>query len=236
MRRRREARLRRKHTVDTAKNAKRREASVRKAREDSSAVDGARWQGWSGAVLAGGESRRMGRDKAMLRMAGEPMWRRQMEVLRAAGVETVVVVRRKGQRRLNRAVPQVWDGWENAGPLAGLEAALGAASGRWVAVLAVDMPGIDAEWFRRLRRFCAPGCGAVVRHASGTEPLAAIYPREALSVVSRRLKEGRRSMQELVTALARGRRMRLVRVAESERARWRNFNTPEDWREGGDAK
>lgn len=181
-----------------------------------------------GAVLAGGESRRMGRDKALLRIAGEPLWRRQARVLRAAGAEPVFVVRRRGQRMLSAEISHAWDAWENAGPLAGLEAALRAASGRWVAVLAIDMPGIDAEWFRWLGRFCAPGCGAVVRHARGTEPLAAIYPREALPVVSRRLKEGRRSMQELATALARGRRMRLVRVDATEAANWQNWNTPED--------
>ena len=222
--------------VNTAKNAKRREVRAQRVKADLTSMDGGQLRGCGGAVLAGGESRRMGRDKALLRVGGEPMWRRQAKVLREAGAEPVFVVRRGGQRVLDRAVRHVWDAWENAGPLAGLEAALRATSGDWVAVLAVDMPAIEAEWFRWLRGFCAPGCGAVVRHAEGTEPLAAIYPREALGVVSRRLKEGRRSMQELVTALARGRRMRLVRVGEAERGRLKNWNTPEDWRGGGDAK
>jgi Molybdopterin-guanine dinucleotide biosynthesis protein A len=192
---------------------------------------GARWRGCSGAVLAGGVSRRMGRDKAMLRVGGEPLWRRQVRVLREAGAEPVAVVRRVGQKALGGEA-MLWDAWEDAGPLAGVEAALRAAKGRWVAVLAVDMPGIDAAWFRWLRGFCTAGCGAVVRHAEGSEPLAAIYPREALAVVSRRLRDGRRSMQELVTALARGRRVRLVQVTDADAGRWRNWNTPEDRRRG----
>ena len=94
----------------------------------------------SGAVLAGGESRRMGRDKAWLRIAGEPLWRRQVNVLRAAGAEPVWVVRRRGQRGLSGEISHVWDAWENAGPLAGLEAALTAATGRWA-----------RRWWRRRR-------------------------------------------------------------------------------------
>lgn len=186
----------------------------------------------SGVVLAGGASRRMGRDKALLRVAGEPLWRRQVKVLRAAGAEPVAIVRRDGQRVLDREILHLRDAWEDAGPMAGLEVALSEMEGRWVAVLAVDMPGIEAAWFKWLHGFCGPGRGAVVRHAGGSEPLAAIYPREARAVVSRRLKAGRLSMQELVTALARGRRMHVVRVEGAEKGRWRNWNTPEDRRGG----
>lgn len=182
----------------------------------------------SGVVLAGGASRRMGRDKALLRVAGEPLWRRQVKVLRTAGAEPVAIVRRNGQRVLDREILHLRDAWEDAGPMAGLEVALSEMEGRWVAVLAVDMPGIEAAWFKWLQGFCRPGRGAVVRHAGGSEPLAAIYPREARAVVSRRLKAGQLSMQELVTALARGRRMRVVRVEGAEKVRWRNWNTPED--------
>ena len=183
-----------------------------------------------GAVLAGGESRRMGRDKARLRVRGEVLWRRQVRVLREAGAEPVVLVRREGQSAM-RGVRVVRDVFTGAGPLAGLHAALGSAGeATWVAVLAVDMPAVDAAWFARLRRRCARGCGAVVRHAEGFEPLAAIYPVEARAVVERRLRRGERAMQGLVRALVRAKRMAVVEIAEAERTAMENWNSPQDRR------
>jgi len=182
----------------------------------------------AGAVLAGGASSRMGRDKARLRLAGVPLWRRQLRVLQDAGAAPVLLVQRAGQRPPARGVLVVNDRIPGAGPLAGLHAALAATDARWLAVLAVDMPAIDPAWFAWLRTFCRPGVGAAARHAGGSEPLAAIYPREALAVVSARLARGERSLQGLVTVLARGRRLRLVPLPPAERWRVANWNSPGD--------
>lgn len=191
---------------------------------------------FAGAVLAGGESRRMGRDKAALRIGRETLARRQVRVLREAGAAPVLVARRRDQPVVVRGVRYVRDEVENAGPMAGLHVGLKAARGermRWLAVLAIDMPAIDAAWFERLARVCRIGCGAVVRHADGFEPLAAIYPVEALTSVERRLRRGELSMQGLVAALVRGRKMRVVPLPESERWRVENWNRPEDRRKNG---
>ena len=187
---------------------------------------------WSlgGAVLAGGASRRMGRDKALLLCRGELLWRRQMRVLRDAGAKPVVLVRRRGQPELDEQTRSLRDTVEGAGPLAGLHAALAACRTRWVAVLAVDMPHIDAAWFRRLYGFCRAGAGAAARTASGFEPLAAIYPREALPELTTRLRRGDRSLQGLVAELVRAGRMIEVSSAAVERSRLANWNAPENVR------
>ena len=179
-----------------------------------------------GAVLAGGESRRMGRDKAWLRVRGEPLWQRQMRVLHDAGAASVTIVRRPGQAGFGPGVLQVRDRFPGAGPLAGLHAALFATCASHLAVLAVDMPEIDAAWFRWLGSFCRPEAGAIACHADGCEPLAAIYPREALATVTRRLQETRLSLRELVTELAQTQRMTIVSLPESERWRVENWNLP----------
>jgi molybdenum cofactor guanylyltransferase len=180
-----------------------------------------------GVVLAGGKSRRMGRDKAEIQIGGEPLWRRQSRVLAAAGASPVVVVRRPDQ-----VAPNGMECWRDlrpaAGPLTGLEAALMPQTEPWVAVLAVDMPNIDARWFVWLRGFCRPGASAAAPRGGFTEPLAAIYPREALAEISRRLDRGELSAQDLVCALAREDQMTLVEVPAAEEARLRNLNTPEE--------
>ncbi len=181
-----------------------------------------------GAVLAGGRSTRMGRNKALLLVEGVSLWKRQVRVLEAAGVRDVALVLRPRQRSLGERNREIRDSAHHEGPLAGLHAALKKSKGEWLAVLAVDMPLVDAEWFRGLRRRCRAGKGAVVRSPRGFEPLAAIYPRAAMEVVDRRLRSGWFALQGLVRELVGRRQMSVVSLRASERWRAANWNTPAD--------
>jgi molybdopterin-guanine dinucleotide biosynthesis protein A len=178
-----------------------------------------------GVVLAGGEGRRMGGDKAQLRVDGEPLWQRQVRVLRGAGAERVVLVRRRGQAPIE--YPDcVLDVFADSGPLAGLHAALAIGGHPWVALLAVDMPGIDAAWFSWLRGFCRPGAGAIARHARSLEPLAAIYPGEALADITDRLDRRELSVRRFALGLAAAGRMAVVGLPAAETHRVASLNTP----------
>lgn len=188
---------------------------------------------WRGAVLAGGESRRMGSDKALLQFDGRPLWSRQHRVLTAAGIEDVVIIRRPEQPDLSPNHPHRHDQFAGAGPIAGLHAALTynlacPDPAEVIAVLAVDMPAIDAAWFTWLARHCRPDCGAVARHADGFEPLAAIYPAAALPLIEERIRRGEHSLRGLVAALAAANLMAVVPLPESERRRVANWNSPAD--------
>lgn len=185
----------------------------------------------TGAVLAGGDSSRMGHDKAALVIGASPLWQRQVLVLRAAGAALVGVVRRPGQSALGLP-PEIglWlDSAQGIGPLAGLHAALLACPTGWLAVVATDMPRIQAGWFQWLAGYCAPGCGAVARHRDGLfEPLAAIYPQEALPEVTARLAGPDYSLQSLATALMAHGRMTSVPLPDAELGQIENWNTPAD--------
>lgn len=193
---------------------------------------------FTGAVLAGGQSRRMGQDKALLVLDGEALWLRQARVLREAGAGVVGVVRQREQAPL--ALPpdiHLWhDAVIGAGPLAGLHAALTAGETEWLAVLATDMPRIDAGWFHWLGTFCRPGCGAMARPAAGHEPLAAIYPRAALGEVTRRLEGGQRSLHPLADALIAAGRLTSVTLPATEFWRVANWNTPTEIGAGYESK
>ena len=159
----------------------------------------------TGVVLAGGRSTRMGRDKARLVVDGLPLWRRQTLVLKAAGAATVLVALRTRQRSLGRPRHEIRDTRSDAGPMAGIHAALQAARTDWIATLAVDLPQLPPTWFRLLARRCGERSGAMARTAAGFEPLAAIYPRAALPVFSRHLARGQFSLQQLAAELVRRR-------------------------------
>lgn len=193
----------------------------------------------TGAVLAGGQSRRMGQDKARLMLHGEPLWRRQARQLQAAGATAVGIVRQREQPALELPPDlRLWhDAVIGAGPLAGLHAALSAGETEWLAVLATDMPRIDAGWFRWLHGYCRPGRGAMVQHADGRfEPLAAIYPRAALPEVARRLHAGPLSLQALAEALLAQGRLARVPLPAAESWRVANWNTPAEVGAGYESK
>jgi len=170
----------------------------------------------------------MGSDKALLPWEGRPLWERQVAVLTQAGASPVAVVRRTDQDALSDLC---WrDRRTGCGPLAGLETILehtlafrypiprteGLRSGtppgvscplnappfNRVAVLAVDMPWVEAEWFQWLLSHSEPHQGAVAHHAEAFEPLAAIYPVNLLAEVTARLDRSELALQSLVRAAA----------------------------------
>ncbi len=183
----------------------------------------------TGAVLAGGESRRMGRDKAALVVGDQPLWKRQVLMLRSAGARTVGVVRRPDQPALNLPadIPLWQDEVSGIGPLAGMHAALTACSTGWLAVIATDMPRIEAGWFKWLGGFCSPGCGAMIRRHDGThEPLAAIYPQAARAEAVRRLAGPNYSLQTLADALIAQKLLVSVPLPGADLWQLENWNTP----------
>ena len=185
--------------------------------------------GLAGAVLAGGASRRMGRDKAELVVDGTTLLFRQIDVLRTGGAAPLVVSCGQVPREVPAGVVCVPDRYPNSGPLGGIHAALEALHASHVAVLAVDMPLIDAAWFGWLRGSCAPGVGAIARHADGRfEPLAAIYARESLAEMDSRLRRGDLTLQALAAALVISGQLCAVPVPDGGKTRLTNWNTPND--------
>src|SRR5690348_17763401 len=127
----------------------------------------------SALLLAGGKSSRMGRDKAFLELEGEPLWQRQLATLRALSPEQLLIA---GPRR------EQWTGLEviadqiaEAGPLAGIAAALHKCTAPHLVVLAVDLPMVTSDFLRALLELCREEQGAVPTAAGAAEPLAAIY-------------------------------------------------------------
>lgn len=99
-----------------------------------------------GVVLAGGQSSRMGRDKALLDWCGRPLLERQLNALRAAGVDESRV---SGERPAYRCVADVQSG---LGPLGGLVSIAEAVAGEVdLLVIPVDMPLLGDALLRRLR-------------------------------------------------------------------------------------
>jgi len=179
-------------------------------------------------LLAGGYSRRMGTDKACLRLAtGEQLWERQRRVLQNAGAEKIWISVRRDQDWVPTDVSRVFDLEPGGGPIDGILAAWEQSQASHLMVFAVDLPRLPAEWFMRLKASCVFGKGVVGRHADGAyEPLAGIFPRIWLEAGWRARRSGQRSLQHFLRqAEAAG---DLVSLSISDPAWFLNANTPSD--------
>lgn len=189
----------------------------------------------SALLLAGGESRRMGRDKATIVFHGRPLWQRQLEILRALGPEKKFVSARKIPSWLPVDIELLLDEPPSRGPLSGLTRALASLQTSHLVVLAVDMPFMRSEPMQALWRLAKPGCGVLPMIGERAEPLAAIYPREAAAHFFATLAGLEFSLQPLMRRLVQADKVRPVTVAEEERDFYRSVNEPDDLQEEGGA-
>jgi len=130
-------------------------------------------------IQAGGESRRMGTDKALLRFLGQPLITRLLNRL-ASIADEVMVTSNQPENYLFLGLSPVQDLLPGLGALGGLYTALSAARYPYVAVVACDMPFASLEILAlELILLQETGADAVIPRAeAGTEPFHAVYRRE----------------------------------------------------------
>lgn len=199
-------------------------------RENSSAdPDGPRFPGLSAAILAGGESTRMGRTKALLAVGGVGILERTAGLLRPL-VDELFIVANEPQTYAGFGLPVVPDVLPGRAALVGLHAALAHAAHPFVLCAACDMPLLASPLLELLLGAAGPDHEAVIpRPPSGPEPLLAVYGKALLPRFERAVDAGRLRIME---ALA-GARVRFIETEELERAdpglrSFCNVNTPSE--------
>jgi molybdopterin-guanine dinucleotide biosynthesis protein A len=183
---------------------------------------------YSAALLAGGKSRRMGRDKALLPAPGFAfLWQRQLAVLQELAPRHVFWsgFTREG---MAQGVTVVADLVAGAGPLAGIAACLDALESELLVVLAVDLPRMNAPFLHRLLLACTVSRGVVPKLDDRFEPLASVYPKEMLGIARRHLAEGRLALQDLARAGLEAGLLAVFDVAKEDHPLFHNLNRPED--------
>lgn len=142
-------------------------------------------------VLAGGQSRRMGRPKAWLEVGNTVLLRYVADRLAPAFSEVMVCFAEPEQ--LEHLVPYrvVFDRRPNAGPLAGLEAGLAASRHEVLFAVGCDMPYVTQS-LAELAVAAARNCDAAIpRHEGMFEPVCGAYRKTALPAIADALDAGR---------------------------------------------
>ncbi len=189
----------------------------------------------TGIILAGGGSRRLGRDKASEPVDGRPLLQWVAERLEQAAAE-IVVVKAAGQRLPSIAtrtpLKVTEDILPGRGPLAGIHSGLQSASHELSIAVGCDMPLLCVPLLRRLCEL-AEGYDVVMPTRGGQpQPLHAVYRRSCVAAMEKELRAGRHRVISFLGAI----RVRYVGEEEwasydGEGLSFFNVNTEEDLRQ-----
>lgn len=186
-------------------------------------------------LFAGGESRRMGVDKALLQLNGEALWARQLKMLSELKPAALWVSARTRPAWCPAEIEAVLDKPPSCGPLSGLCAALKKLRTTHLLALAVDLPRMEAAHLKNLWQLARPGGGVLPMNGDDAEPLCAIYPGGELVIQSaaRALAGGDFSLRSFTGTLRQAGCMGIFRLSETERNFYLNANTPDEFNAAG---
>lgn len=156
-----------------------------------------------GVILAGGQSSRMGTNKALLEFEGEPLIQRLARRFQA-WFDQVLIVTNTPEPYTFLGLPMIGDRVPGLGPLGGLEAGLSISRHEFAFFCATDMPFVDEGLVRQMVSH-GPGHDIVVPMVGGEyEPMHAVYSRNRLPLITQKLES---------------RRLRLISIFEESRLR-----------------
>lgn len=181
-------------------------------------------------VLAGGASRRMGANKALLPVSDQETLVSRVVANLAVLSDDIVLVSNTPELYADLPVRHTADQFVGAGPLAGLHAGLQAVQRRWAFIAACDMPLIDHRLVRYMVLLTEGYDAVAPRIDQAVEPLHALYSQDCLPAIEARLKDGQRRMISFYPDVrVRYMESREVAIFDREGRSFANANTPEDW-------
>jgi molybdopterin-guanine dinucleotide biosynthesis protein A len=178
------------------------------------------------AIFAGGQSQRMGQDKAQLKINGETLLQRAART--ALDVSSCVYV-------IGRAMPNDWplpivqfllDETPGQGPLGGLQTVLKREAE--VLTIACDMPKLTSNalrWLLKAHEESQAEHGLIIENDEQWEPLFSIYTANCLPLIEENLQAERRSLHALIKRGQFG----FVPTPLEIQKQLINVNTPEEW-------
>ncbi|MGC2196472.1 MAG: molybdenum cofactor guanylyltransferase [Terriglobales bacterium] len=180
----------------------------------------------SAFVLAGGQSTRMGTDKALVEFEGMTLLARALALLSTVTTDVRILGARE---KFDQHGAVLEDEFPNHGPLGGIHAGLRASAADINLILAVDMPFIDGRFLKYLADE-ARKCNAIVtvpRAAGGWQPLCAVYRRPFADLAESALRQGKNKIDPLFRQIE----LRVVEETEMKQqgfssSMFRNLNTP----------
>lgn len=161
---------------------------------------------FSAIILAGGQSSRMGQDKALIALQGVPLLRQVCEV--ALNCTSIVYVVTPWPERYQDILPHACfvvretslpGETQIHGPLVGFAQGLAQIETDWVLLLACDLPKLEVEvlqsWAAKLETVPKNAIAYLSKQPKGWEPLCGFYHRQCLPLLTQYINDAGRSFQ-----------------------------------------
>jgi molybdopterin-guanine dinucleotide biosynthesis protein A len=183
-------------------------------------------------IMAGGESSRMGRPKALLPLNGAALILHMARTIECISRAPVVI----GPPAIYEPVGlrAIGDEFPGAGPLGGIATALGAAENPWNFIVACDLPYLTNAWLEYIagRALASPADAVIPMSPRGAEPLCAMYHRRCDGPIRDALAAGTRKITDALGGV----RVESITPSEwkafdSEGYLFKNMNSPADYAE-----
>ena len=184
----------------------------------------------TGILLAGGKSRRMGRDKRLLAVGADSLYARSLAALRAVFHRVLVVVAQDSPA-IETDATVLRDLIPGCGSLGGLYTGLKKADTEWVFAVACDMPFLDSETIKHFIVLKDHGDIVMAKLEQGLQPMHALYHRNCLPVMERLLDAKELKIHKLADDPSLHVRLVLpeeLYLLDPEARAFYNVNTPDD--------
>ena len=176
-------------------------------------------------ILAGGQSRRMGQDKAVLEINGTPAIKHVCEQLRSH-FDQILVSSNNTEKHSIPGVMVVPDEVAGKGPLLGIASALRISRNDTNFVIACDIPEVDIGFVRRLIRNSRTFDAVVPQTGpSQYEPLFAVYKKSTLAAIDESIISGNYKILDPLKKC----KVNYVKLLQAEQIK--NLNTMNDYRQ-----
>jgi molybdenum cofactor guanylyltransferase len=143
------------------------------------------------AILAGGNSSRMGTDKSFAMLGGKPVFEHVLAQVRDLQLPTILVTNTP-EKYAAYNVPMVQDILPDQGALGGLYTAIHTSKSEFTLCVACDMPFLNVALLQHLIELCRPDWDVIVPHiGERPEAMHAIYNKSCLAAIRQQLDQGK---------------------------------------------
>lgn len=153
----------------------------------------------TGFILSGGQSTRMGADKALLQINKITLLENAIAICKPFCDEILISSDKPEHEKFGYKI--IPDEFKNCGPLSGIYSCLIKSQTEWNFILSVDAAYVELDFIQTLLNYIDNFDAIVPFHNKGKEPLISMYNKSGLSVMRQHLESGNFKMHNLLNAL-----------------------------------
>ncbi|MDZ7659376.1 molybdenum cofactor guanylyltransferase [Fodinibius sp.] len=176
-------------------------------------------------ILAGGQSRRMGSDKGLVRLNDKPMVQHVIEKAQSISNQIMIITNQSGYQKFG--VPTYSDLIQDKGPLGGIYTGLHYSQTENNLVLSCDIPLVPVSFLKSLVNYQAENQAYVPVYKDQEQPLCAVYKKEIAEQMKSSIEVENLSMRKFLTKI----NTAFIEISDYDTGNknwFANLNTPEE--------